>query len=298
MSDIKVSVIVNFHNGEKYLKKCLDSIIEQNYKNIEIILWDNASNDGSSNIIKNYRDDRIKYIFNKNKVALYRARNQAIMYSSGELITFLDSDDWWEKDYLSSREIFFLNSDFDFFYSNTNFFYEKKNKYKIYKNYNLPNGNIFNNLSKDYFLIISGVIFRKDIFKNFGLFNESYNIIGDYEFLMKISQFCKAHSSNIPLLNYRVHENNFSKLHSKMFYEEFKDWFDKNNNLKNNNNFVNNIKYFINKLSYLEISYLLNDSKKSICLLKKIIRHKSSIEKIKFLILFFIPKSFYKFLRK
>ena len=54
-----------------------------------------------------------------------------------------------------------------------------------------------------------------------------------------------------------------------MFYEEFKDWFDKNNNLKNNNNFVNNIKYFINKLSYLEISYLLNDSKKSICLLKK-----------------------------
>ena len=62
MSNIKVSVIVNFHNGEKYLKKCLDSIIEQNYKNIEIILWDNASNDGSSNIIKTYRDDRIKYI--------------------------------------------------------------------------------------------------------------------------------------------------------------------------------------------------------------------------------------------
>ena len=282
MNNIKVSVIVNFHNGEKYLKKCLDSIIEQNYKNIEIILWDNGSNDGSSNIIKTYRDDRIKYIFNKNKVALYKARNHAIMYSSGELITFLDSDDWWEKDYLSSREIFFSNSDFDFFYSNTNFFYEKKNKYKIYKKYNLPNGNIFNNLSKDYFLIISGVIFRKDIFKNFGLFNESYNIIGDYEFLMKISQFCKAHSSNIPLLNYRVHENNFSKLHSKMFYEEFKDWFNKNNNLKNNNNFVNNIKYFANKLSYLEILYLLNDSKKSICLLKKIIRHQSSIEKIKF----------------
>ena len=53
MSNIKVSVIVNFHNG--YLKKCLDSIIEQNYKNIEIILWDNGSNDGSSNIIKTYR---------------------------------------------------------------------------------------------------------------------------------------------------------------------------------------------------------------------------------------------------
>ena len=298
MSNIKVSVIVNFHNGEKYLKKCLDSIIEQNYKNIEIILWDNGSNDGSSNIIKTYRDDRIKYIFNKNKVSLYKARNQAIMYSSGEFIAFLDSDDWWEKDYLSSREIFFSNPDFDFFYSNTNFFYEKLNKYKIYKNYDLPNGNIFNNLSKDYFLIISGVIFRRDIFKNFGLFNESYNIIGDYEFLMKIAQFCKAHSSNIPMLNYRVHENNFSKLHSKMFYEEFKDWFNKNILEDKNKNYLNNIKNFSAKLSYLEISNLILNEKKNFNLFIKILKHVSLKQKIKFIILFFTPKKFFKYLKK
>ena len=292
MSNIKVSVIVNFHNGEKYLKKCLDSIIEQNYKNIEIILWDNGSNDGSSNLIKTYRDDRIKYIFNKNKVSLYKARNQAIMYSSGEFIAFLDSDDWWEKDYLSSREIFFSNPDFDFFYSNTNFFYEKLNKYKIYKNYDLPNGNIFNNLSKDYFLIISGVIFRRDIFKNFGLFNESYNIIGDFEFLMKIAQFCKAHSSNIPMLNYRVHENNFSKLHSKMFYEEFKNWFNKNILEDKNKNYLNNIKNFSVKLSYLEISNLILNEKKNFNLFIKILKHASLKQKIKFIILFFTPKNF------
>ena len=298
MSNIKVSVIVNFHNGEKYLKKCLDSIIEQNYKNIEIILWDNGSNDGSSNLIKTYRDDRIKYIFNKNKVSLYKARNQAIMYSSGEFIAFLDSDDWWEKDYLSSREIFFSNPDFDFFYSNTNFFYEKLNKYKIYKNYDLPNGNIFNNLSKDYFLIISGVIFRRDIFKNFGLFNESYNIIGDFEFLMKISQFCKAHSSNIPMLNYRVHENNFSKLHSKMFYEEFKNWFNKNILEDKNKNYLNNIKNFSAKLSYLEISNLILNEKKNFNLFIKILKHVSLKQKIKFIILFFTPKKFFKYLKK
>ena len=298
MSNIKISVIVNFHNGEKYLKKCLDSIIEQNYKNIEIILWDNGSNDGSSKIIKTYRDDRIKYIFNKNKVALYKARNQAIMHSTGELIAFLDSDDWWEKDYLSSREKFFSNLDFDFFYSNTNFFYEKSNKYKIYKNYDLPNGNIFNNLSKDYFLIISGVIFRKNIFKNFGLFNESYNIIGDYEFLMKISQFCKAHSTNTPFLNYRVHENNFSKMHSKMFYEEFKDWFDKNILKNKNKNYLNHIKNFSTKLTYLEISNLILNEKKNFNLLKKILKHVSLREKIKFIILFFTPKKFFKYLKK
>ena len=54
MSNPKVSVIVNFHNGEKYLRQCLDSIIEQDFKDLEIILWDNNSNDDSSKIIKSY----------------------------------------------------------------------------------------------------------------------------------------------------------------------------------------------------------------------------------------------------
>ena len=168
----------------------------------------------------------------------------------------------------------------------------------IYKNYKLPEGNIFNNLSRDYFIIISGVIFRRDIFTKYGLFNESYNIIGDYEFLMKISQFCKAHSLNLPLLNYRVHDNNFSKLHSKMFYEEFKDWFDKNIIEEKSKNYLNNIKYYNIKLSYLEISNLILNEKKNFNLLKKIFKHQSFKEKIKFIILFFTPKKFFKYLKK
>ena len=67
MSTPKISVIVNFHNGEKYIDKCLDSIISQEYKNIEIILWDNFSNDNSFKKIQNYTDDRIKYIFSKKR---------------------------------------------------------------------------------------------------------------------------------------------------------------------------------------------------------------------------------------
>ena len=298
MNNPKISAIVNFYNGDKYLGKCLQSIIEQDYKNLEIILWDNGSDDNSLNIIKTFNDDRIKYIFNKKKIPLYKARNQAIQSSNGEFIAFLDSDDWWEKNYLSSREKFFSNTEFDFFYSNSNFFYEKANKFKIYKNYKLPEGNIFNNLSRDYFIIISGVIFRRDIFTKYGLFNESYNIIGDYEFLMKISQFCKAHSLNLPLLNYRVHDNNFSKLHSKMFYEEFKDWFDKNIIEEKSKNYLNNIKYYNIKLSYLEISNLILNEKKNFNLLKKIFKHQSFKEKIKFIILFFTPKKFFKYLKK
>ena len=107
MSDPKVSVIVNFHNGEKYLSKCLTSITEQSYENLEIILWDNSSNDNSYNLINNFKDKRIRYILNKEKVSLYKARNDAILCSNGELIAFLDCDDWWEKNYLSSRKNLF-----------------------------------------------------------------------------------------------------------------------------------------------------------------------------------------------
>tara|TARA_B100001093_G_scaffold449960_1_gene456462 strand:- start:5915 stop:6805 length:891 start_codon:yes stop_codon:yes gene_type:complete len=296
MSTPKISVIVNFYNGEKYLDKCLNSIINQNYRNIEIILWDNCSDDNSYKKIRNYTDDRIKYIFNKKKVPLYKARNDALLSSKGQLIAFLDCDDWWDENYLSSRKEFFYDKELDFFYSNANFFYQNVKKSKIYKKYQLPQGYIFDYLSKDYFLIISGIIFRKNIFTKYGLFNENYNIIGDYDYLLKISKFCKAHSINEPLLNYRVHEKNFSKLNSEMFFIEYKDWFD--HNLHKDKDFLRNIKYFEKKLSYLEISHLLLNDKKNFNLIKKILKYKSIIGKIKFIILFLTPKKFFKYLKK
>ena len=88
MRNPKVSVIVNFHNAEKYLRQCVNSIIEQEFKDLEIILWDNNSNDNSSKIIKSFEDRRIRYFFNKEKVPLYKARNQAIYNAKGELISF------------------------------------------------------------------------------------------------------------------------------------------------------------------------------------------------------------------
>lgn len=290
----KVSVIVNFHNSEKYLSKCIQSILTQNYKNFEIILWDNNSVDKSKKIIDTFRDDRIKYFKNSNKENLYKVRNMAIKKTTGEFIAFLDSDDWWEQNYLSSREQFFKNENFDYSYCNLNFFYEKNKKSKLYKTYKLPNGKIFNHLVRDYLIIISGVIFRKKIFDKFGLFNEKYNIIGDYDFFLRISKSTNAHSNDYPLLNYRVHDNNFSKLNSQLFYEEYKDWFDK---IKHNVNSKNK-KYLQIRLEYLEITNLLLNRKKTLKILIKILRHKNLMNKLKFLILFFLPKKLFKFIKK
>ena len=85
----KISVIVNCFNGEKYLYKCLKSILDQKYQNFEIIFFDNFSTDKSINIAKKIIDKRIKLFSSKKKLKLYEARNEAINNASGELIAFL-----------------------------------------------------------------------------------------------------------------------------------------------------------------------------------------------------------------
>lgn len=92
-----LSIVVPVYNSEKYLEKCLDTIINQTYKNLEIILVDDGSSDNSKEIIKEYmkKDPRIIGLFQENK-GVSTARNLGIKNSTGDYITFVDSDDWLE----------------------------------------------------------------------------------------------------------------------------------------------------------------------------------------------------------
>lgn len=96
----KVSIVVPIYNVEMYLEKCIESLINQTYDNIEIILVDDGSTDNSHNICKNYaqKDNRIKLIHKENG-GLSDARNVGIENATGKYITFVDSDDWLSYDY-------------------------------------------------------------------------------------------------------------------------------------------------------------------------------------------------------
>lgn len=95
---IKVSVIVPIYNAEKYLKKCLDSIVNQTLKDIEIILINDGSTDGSADICKTYlSDNRVSYYYKENE-GLAAARDDGMQKAKGEYIGFVDSDDWIEPD--------------------------------------------------------------------------------------------------------------------------------------------------------------------------------------------------------
>lgn len=96
---MKVSIIIPIYNAEKYIKKCLNSVINQTYKNIEILFVDDGSKDKSLEIVKKVEDKRIKTIVQQNKGA-YLARKTGYEKSQGDYITFIDADDWIDDDYI------------------------------------------------------------------------------------------------------------------------------------------------------------------------------------------------------
>ena len=155
-----VSIIMNCHNGQTYLGQALKSIIGQNYKNWELIFWDNKSSDRSAEIFKSIKDKRLKYFYSEKKTVLYKARNLAIKKARGQFLAFLDVDDFWRKDKLSKQLIKFKNKKIGLVYSNFFKYYGKNNK-KIAHNHKLPEGKVTKKIIKDYSVGMLTIIVRK-----------------------------------------------------------------------------------------------------------------------------------------
>lgn len=131
-----ISIIVPVYNVEKYLRQCLESLINQTYKNIEIICINNGSKDKSSEILVEFaqKDSRIK-IITQEKSGVSAARNSGLKIASGDYIMFVDSDDWTEIDACEKliTEAKLTGADVVLF-SHYDIFPNKKNLYDISKN--------------------------------------------------------------------------------------------------------------------------------------------------------------------
>lgn len=114
MNNIVVSIIVPVYNSEKYVGKCIESLLNQTYKNIEIIIIDDGSTDNSKSIIKEYlkSDDRIIFKTQKNMGANI-ARYTGIKLAKGKFCLFIDSDDWIENNAVEKLVSFQKENDYD-----------------------------------------------------------------------------------------------------------------------------------------------------------------------------------------
>lgn len=131
-----ISVIVPVYNIEKYLPRCIDSILDQTYKNWEAIFVNDGSTDNSLKILEEYkkRDERIK-IINKKNAGSGAARNDGIETSKGKYIAFLDSDDWYEKNFLENLYNNLIENNSDVAMCNPKMTYDDTSKNKKINTY-------------------------------------------------------------------------------------------------------------------------------------------------------------------
>ena len=122
-----ISVIVNCYNGEKFINRCIASILEQTYKNFEIILIYDQSDDNDLPYIREMikQDNRISLIVNKKNLGAGLSRNLGIDFAKGDYIAFLDSDDLWRKNklhfqinYMKNNNLKISHTDYEIIDSN------------------------------------------------------------------------------------------------------------------------------------------------------------------------------------
>ena len=230
-----VSIIINCHNGEKYLDKAIKSVLGQNYKHWEIIFFDNNSKDKSSSVLKKYKDRRIKYFRVQKTYSLYKARNLAIAKCKGELVSFLDVDDWWLKNKLNKQvKVFLKDQTVDVLYSNIYLYNEKRKTKKIYIKKKLYYGKITQKLVDKFEMSIVSTIIKKNIFNQIK-FNNRYTIIGDFDFFVRLSLIKNIAAIQEPLACYRIHDSNLTKKKIDLHIKELESWVSekvKNKNFK------------------------------------------------------------------
>ena len=177
-----ISIVMNCFNGEKYLDEAIESIIKQNYDNWELIFWDNLSTDKSINILNKYlvKEERIKLFHSKTHIKLFEARNQALEKCSGEIITFLDVDDYWTQNKLYCQVKLFEDNEIDLVFGNFYTISEKTKKINKAFIRDLPSGNILDDLLKKYCVGMLTLAVRKNIILKYK-FDNNLSVIGDFD---------------------------------------------------------------------------------------------------------------------
>lgn len=208
--NLKVTVLMSVHNGEKYLREAIESILNQTFKDFEFIIVNDGSADSSKEIIFSYDDPRIVYVENETNIGLTKSLNKGLKLAKGEYIARMDADDISLPERLEKQTNFLnknqdialvgsLSQTIDTQGNTLNNNQESLFKEKIY--YNLYFGNVFPH---------SSVMFRKTAVESVGGYDENFRQAQDLDLWSRLSkQFAIGMESSI-LIKWRNSMNNIS----------------------------------------------------------------------------------------
>jgi glycosyltransferase involved in cell wall biosynthesis len=249
-----VSVVIPTYNHARYLGCALQSVLDQTYSNWEAIVIDNHSTDNTDEVMAGFADPRITYLKIHNNGVIAASRNAGIRAAKGEWIAFLDSDDWWATDKLTTC-LAQSNDQIDLIYhgmaivSSTSSFLKRK---KI-KSWQVKKPVIIDLLLRGNPIVNSSVVVRKTVLERIGGMNESVDMAAaeDYNTWLGISEISDRFSYIPNLLgNYLTHTQSISNkdmsIPTKNACIPFMNYLNENQLLKVESNFylmksVNNV---------------------------------------------------------
>ncbi len=185
---MKVSVVMSVYNGEPFLTECIDSILQQTYRDFELIVVNDASTDNTAQILNDYakRDNRIKIIRNDSNIGLTKSLIKAIDSSSGDYIARIDADDVMLPNRLehqkseldNNTELVLVGSD----YENIDLSGRSINKVISSRKQNIKKSLLMKNI-----LAHSTVMFRRGVYYKAGMYNKEMYYAQDYDLWLRMS---------------------------------------------------------------------------------------------------------------
>jgi glycosyltransferase involved in cell wall biosynthesis len=228
---MKISIITICLNSEEFIRETIESVLSQNYSNIEYILIDGGSNDGTVEIIQSFSNN-IEYFSSESDNGIYSAINKGLKVATGDVIGLLHAGDLlYDDNVLSNIQLFFSKNETDLIYGHSLVFGKKRdivvreNISPMYKN----------NLMKfGWFPSHQSIYFKATVFAKCGYYNENYKIAGDYEFLLRVLNVfnLKANMVDMFVVKFYLGGTSSKGILSiiKSNFECFQAW--KDNNLK------------------------------------------------------------------
>lgn len=211
----RVSVVIPTYNCSKFITEAIDSVLNQTYKDLEIIVVDDGSTDKTKEVLKAFIDRKsIYYVYQENK-GPGAARNTGIKAAQGEYIAFLDADDQWFRDKLRLQlEYLGKNSQNAFIYTdlmemhNDQIIYRSRLKEGGYKH--VAEGWIYDNLLKESFVFAQTVIVKREILNEVGMFDEGLRIAEDRDLWLRVGEKYQIGFMDEVLTIRRKHDSNLT----------------------------------------------------------------------------------------
>lgn len=218
----KVSVIIPNYNYALFVADAINSVLAQTYSNYEIIVVNNGSTDNSLEVLREFEKQIV--LINQNNLGQSGARNQGLLRASGEVIAFLDADDYWEPNKLENQ-IPLLNSEVQLVYCGINIVDSKSSRKRkeVLPKYRGSCQDI-GYLRPGIGVVLSGestVIMSKDLVTQVGFFDSKLNSSAGWDYFRRCAERTKFEYVNLCLSNYRLHNSNMSS-NSKAYTEDLR----------------------------------------------------------------------------